>query len=115
MFSKRELEGYLLIDHRESPGITPEEAAKAGRGTVPVGRGMKFEAPTVNCSHCRRLVVLNPLRTRDRAYCPKCDHYLCDSCEAARAQTGECYTFAQRIDDFMEDVAKGRIPSIASA
>lgn len=111
MFSKRELEGYLMIDHRESPGVTPEQAMMAGRNTLPVGRGQRFEAPTVNCSHCERLVVLNPGRTRDRAYCPKCNHYLCDQCEAARVQTGLCKPFAQRIDEFIDAAAKGHIIS----
>jgi hypothetical protein len=27
MFSKREAEGYLLVDHRDSPGISAEQAA----------------------------------------------------------------------------------------
>ena len=71
MFSKRELEGYLMIDHRMGEGITPEQAARAGNGTIPVGRGMLFQSPTVNCSHCSRLIVLNPDRSRSRGYCPK--------------------------------------------
>jgi len=109
MFSKRELEGYLLIDHRESPGITPEEAALAGKATLPIGRGRKFEAPSVKCSHCERLVIMNPLRTRDRAYCPKCDRYLCDDCELKRVISGgECYSYKQKIDDFINAAAKGR-------
>ena len=107
MFSKRELEGYLLIDHREAPGISVEEAARAGRRTIPVGRGVKFERPTVNCSHCEALVVLNPLRTRDRAYCPKCDRYLCDTCEAMRAASGgDCYPFRRKIDDVLNRALK---------
>ena len=115
MFSKRELEGYLLIDHRESPGFTPEEAAMAGRGTLPVGRGRRVELPTVNCSHCERLVLMNPLRTRDRGYCPKCDRYLCDQCELVRVQSGgECHSFKKKIDQFMENAAKGKIVSVVS-
>ena len=108
MFSKRELEGYVLIDHTQGEGITPEVAATGPAGTMPVGRGMRFEAPTLNCSHCTRLIVLNPQRTRERGYCPKCDRYVCDDCEAKRvASGGECYTFKQRIDDFMDKVSKG--------
>jgi hypothetical protein len=31
MFSKREAEGYLLVDHRQSHGVTPEEVPTAKR------------------------------------------------------------------------------------
>ena len=107
MFSKRELEGYLLIDHRAGEGITPEQAALAGHETIPVGRGMRYESATINCSHCSRLVVLNPLRTRERGYCPKCDRYVCDQCEAERVRTGICKPFQKVIDEFLENAAKG--------
>lgn len=106
MFSKRELEGTAIIDHRESPGVTAEQAA--AMRCMPVGRGTRAELPTFTCSHCTCVVVMNPLRTRERGFCPKCDRYVCDRCEAARvASGGECYPFAKRIDDFMDEVAKG--------
>ncbi len=111
MFSKRELEGYLMIDHRNSPGISPEEAALAGRDTLPVGRGRIAEFPAINCSHCQRLVVMNPGRIRDRAYCGKCDRYICDHCEAERVRTGVCKPFKQVIDEFIDDAAHGRLIS----
>jgi hypothetical protein len=107
MFSKRELEGYLEIDHRESPGITPELAAKIGRGTVPVPAGTVFKAATYNCSHCEALVIINPKRTRTRGYCAKCDHYVCDLCETERVRTGVCRPFKQVIDEFIDKTAKG--------
>lgn len=59
-FSKGSLEGYLLIDNRASGG------------------GM-VESATVTCSHCHVVVVLNPLRTRARGHCRKCDKYVCDN------------------------------------
>jgi hypothetical protein len=107
MFSKRELEGYLEIDHRESPGITPELAAKVGRGTIPVLAGTIFKAATYNCSHCEALVVINPKRTRTRGYCPKCDRYVCDLCEAELVRTGVCRPFKQVLDEFIDKTAKG--------
>jgi hypothetical protein len=111
MFSKRELEGYLLIDHRAGEGITPEMAAEAQTKTVqpviPVPRGMKFETATINCSHCQALVVLNPKRDRSRGYCPKCDHYVCDLCEAERVRTGACRPFKQVMDEYLEQAVKG--------
>ena len=73
--SKRSREGYLLIDHRNSPGFSEIDAARAG---VPfVGSGV-FESATITCAHCHVVVVLNPLRTRERGYCRRCDHYVCD-------------------------------------
>ena len=106
MFSKRELEGYLMSDHRESPGFTPGQAVIPGCDALPIGPGALFEAPTVNCSHCERLVVINPNRTRSRGYCPKCDHYVCDECEAARVKTGICRPFKQVIDEWWDEVSK---------
>lgn len=77
--SKRKFEGLLVVDHRESPGITHEQA----RGMGPaVGKGQRLETPTYNCVHCQRVVVMNPLRTRARVFCQKCDDYVCDECEA---------------------------------
>lgn len=72
--SKRAQEGYLLIENRFSP-------ATDATADVPAIRGI-FESATVTCSHCHRVVVLNPGRTRPKTYCSHCDHYLCDSCAA---------------------------------
>lgn len=96
LFSERSLEGYLMIDHRESPGLDHPL----------LGPGSFLEAPTRNCSHCERLVVLNPRRNRERARCRKCFKYLCDGCGTTHKLTGECYSMAQRIDDFVNKAAK---------
>lgn len=106
MFSKRELEGYVMIDHRMGEGITQEEAARAGKDTIAVPRGNLFESATTTCSHCSKLVVLNPDRSRSRGYCPKCDKYLCDPCEANRVVSGECTCLQWRLDKFYERVTK---------
>lgn len=95
-FSKRSLEGYLLVDHRAGEGV-----GSSLRG------GSVFEAATLTCSHCQQQIILNPERTRERAYCPKCDHYVCDGCEAIRvARGGECRTFKQIMDDHEKAVLK---------
>jgi hypothetical protein len=80
MHSKRSQEGYLLVDHRNSPGITEADLA-----TVPLQRRHEFqtmrglfESPTVTCCHCGSVVVINPQRIRARHYCAPCDHYVCD-------------------------------------
>jgi len=106
MKSKRSHEGYLLIDNRNGPGLTDEQAQAAGL-PVGAGRGM-FESPTYTCSHCQVVVILNPLRTRERAYCAKCDHYICDRCGVAKAQTGECRTVKQLIDELQEQAVQAQ-------
>lgn len=58
--------GYLLIDHRASPG------------TDAVPSGTVFEADTFTCCHCNGVVVKHPLRTRERHMCMKCMHLTCD-------------------------------------
>lgn len=105
MQSKRRHEGYLLLDNRGGPGLD-ESAVHAAGLPAGAGRGM-FEAPTITCSHCQVVVVLNPLRNRERAYCPKCDHYICDKCGAIRAANGgECRPFKQLIEEAQEKAAR---------
>ena len=107
MRSLRRHEGYLLIDNRESPGVS-DAMLHAVWPPLPPGAGCgMFEAPTITCSHCQRVVILNPLRTRDRAYCRKCDHYVCDGCGVVLIQSGTCRPFEQIIDEAMEKAVKG--------
>jgi hypothetical protein len=62
-------EGYVLIDHRASPG------------TSEVPEGTLFETATLHCAHCPSIVIVNPGRTRERAECMKCGYkYICDNC-----------------------------------
>jgi hypothetical protein len=70
------------------------------------GRGL-FESPTFTCNHCEAVVVMNPDRSRARGYCRKCDHYVCDTCEARRvASGGECYPFKSMVNDLLNLVDK---------
>lgn len=107
--NKRDLEGYVRIDHTESPGFSRETAAAAGRGKLGdlVGAGKLFEGATFSCSHCARVVIINPGRTRARGYCPKCDRHVCDWCEAERVSTMMCRPVSQVIDEFMNNRNKG--------
>lgn len=79
MSSLQRHEGYLLIDNRAS------------------GDGL-LESATVTCSHCHRIVVLNPDRTRPREYCAGCDHYICDGCAAIRSSQPACLPFNKVLD-----------------
>lgn len=67
--------------------------------------GTLEESATVTCSHCQRVVVLNPLRTRERHYCRKCDHYICDN----PACHFECVPIQKIFDDLKERAIKGAI------
>ena len=97
--SKRRYEGYFQVDHSASPGL-PDELMPPGM-PARSGRG-NFEAPTYTCSHCPRVVVLNPLRRRERGYCKKCDKYICDFCTAALHETGTCLPYKRFLDEHQE-------------
>jgi hypothetical protein len=79
-------EGFLSIDHRASPGMP--------------GMPALYEAATACCAHCGAVVVLQPLRTRPRGHCRKCDAYVCDNC------TGDCRPFAKVLDDMEKRALK---------
>jgi hypothetical protein len=69
-----------MVDHRASPGLPVDFYKPLGSDMPAVGEGKMLEMATITCSHCNSIVVKNPLRVRERAYCSKCDHYICDSC-----------------------------------
>lgn len=73
--------GYLYLDHRASPGLPEDIARASGYDPKLCKEGKLFEADTLTCSHCKVCVVKNPLRTRARPHCLKCNHYICDLCE----------------------------------
>lgn len=83
-------EGYLLIDHRASPG------------NADVPEGQVFESAVLTCSHCQTAVVLRPDRSRERHYCMGCDHYICDVCAEIRKNTGVCRTMRQVMAEVFE-------------
>lgn len=80
MFRLKDRENYMMIDHRAGPGM-PENYSRAfGLPLLPAGK--LVEMATLTCGHCTGQVLINPDRTRDRGFCPKCFCYLCDSCVA---------------------------------
>jgi hypothetical protein len=77
--------GYLFVDHRASPGIPRDKAQQLGLDPLLVGEGKVMEADTIFCAHCNQPVILNPLRTRERAHCAACaGRYICDMCNVER-------------------------------
>lgn len=91
--------GYIQIDHSSSPGINPSDVpGRLKDSTLVVGEGEVLERDTKNCTHCERLIVLNPGRVRERPRCPYCHHYICDSCFAILQKTGQCNPIAKIVD-----------------
>lgn len=100
LMSKQIHEGYLMIDHRASPGFTPEEASRVGYGPAFAGEGKLFEAKTNHCSHCGTVVIMNPLRTRDRHLCVYCNKYICDNCGIQMKMPDYVHTtYKQQLDE----------------
>jgi ribosomal protein S27AE len=98
-------EGYLMIDHRASPGI-PE--ALAWRGGLPAGglrEGAFLELKTKKCRHCGGVSVLNPERSRERYSCMKCGDYICDACKAATLASGYIH---RSFSELADKVRSGR-------
>lgn len=78
--------GYLLIDHRASPG------------TLDVPEGKYTEFNTFTCCHCNGVVVMNPSRVRARNTCWKCSHLTCDK--------GVCVTECNPIKEGLDLIIK---------
>ncbi len=102
--------GYLQIDHRDSPGISVADVAHIP-GAMAVAGGAVMETDVYQCSHCQRTIALHApqARMKDRGYCPKCDHYVCNACEAARAKSGICVPMAQVVDAIGNQLVKGHV------
>ena len=110
MFSKRSLEGEVIIDHSASPGLSAEfvELCRRNGKEIPhAAGGQVYESATVTCSHCQRVVILNPDRTRARTWCAKCDRYICDLCAVAMKQTLECRNIRRVLDDLQNAAERG--------
>lgn len=103
--------GYLQIDHRDSPGLSPSDVAGIPGAMVAPG-GAVTERDLKQCNHCQRGIVLHPLRIRDRGYCPKCDHYVCDRCEAIRVKTGDCVPMVKILEHVGNALTKSAQPTI---
>lgn len=101
MITKRNQEGYLLIDHRNSPGMP---ASLVGPDGVAVPAGVTFESATITCCHCNCVVILNPDRTRQRGYCAKCDQYVCDNPICSQ----ECRPFRELLDSILAKIITTR-------
>lgn len=101
-------EGYLVIDHRASPGIPADIARKMGYDPDDVAEGALLESATLTCKHCATSWRKNPHRVRARAYCRKCDHYICDGCDRASAEPGYVHRSREEtLDAAMTSASRG--------
>lgn len=90
--------GILIIDHSASPGVDAETSRRLGVPHVPEGKVGEYK--TKSCAHCGTVVMINPLRTRERASCRKCGNkYVCDLCAAI----GDCRPIAALADAVSSD------------
>lgn len=101
MKTKRRQEGYLLIDNRCGPGVTEEFVRQSGKAVPFAPEGKIYESAFYTCAHCCATVVINPQRTRERAWCQKCDRYICDAC-GFLMQTHGCQNIDRTLDTLQE-------------
>lgn len=104
-------EGYLLVDHRASPGITEADVLRLralGHNVPLVPEGKSLELKTKKCAHCGGVVLLNPDRLRDRGHCYKCNEYLCDGCAAV----GDCRPIQALADAVFSDKRESLLPPL---
>lgn len=97
MRTQRSKESLLILDNRAGPGLDLPGG---------VGHGLA-ELPTFTCTHCQTIVILRMDRTRERAFCRKCDHYICDECGVIQAASTIHRPFAQVLDEAQELGARG--------
>lgn len=100
MPSLKRFEGYLLIDNRNSPGVSPDFIRQSGKDVPIVTEGKLYESATMTCAHCNTIVILNPNRSRARGYCSRCDKYVCDTPGCSK----ECNSFDKFLDKIQESL-----------
>lgn len=114
MRSLASLEGYVLIDNRNNPGVPDEIVLAQG---LPAGAGTGiFEEACYTCSHCERQVVKNRARTRPRGFCTGCNKVICDECDTKYHASGhQCIPFKAFAEEVRNAAAKGIADPVAAA
>ena len=103
MTSLKAKDGYVMIDNRNTPGVSDALIHSAGLPQG-AGRGL-FECASMHCVHCGGHVIPNPARTRPREFCKKCTAYICDPCHNAAQHADYVH---RTIDELTELVGSGR-------
>lgn len=108
-------EGYLIIDHTASPGLTAEDFRKVGiteeglhkmgLSMAEFGEGKRLERATIRCCHCGQQQFVNSARVRPRNFCRTCPEgqdYICDDPKCHF----DCRPYRKMLDDLQNDLAK---------
>lgn len=106
--------GYLVVDHRFSPGLPENVAREAGYDPNLTREGKLYEIDTLTCSHCKVVVVPNPLRKLERSKCAKCGwHYICDVCAFQASMPDYDHTpFDKKVELASSEIALGSPPKL---
>jgi hypothetical protein len=112
--SQRRQQGYLMVDHRASPGLTEDVSRALGYDPKLTSEGKLYEADTMTCAHCKCVVVKNPNRLRARHYCMKCGgEYICDGCAFKATQADYIHTpFVAVVENHLRQAALGSPSSL---
>jgi hypothetical protein len=105
MFNKRSREGYLMVDHRASPGLPSNIAAEAGYDFRQCTEGKLFETACYTCAHCNMPVPKSYYAGREHAECIKCDHFVCDRCAVLACQPDYVHLPFKKFIDISADYA----------
>src|SRR5258705_10022052 len=90
--------GYLMVDHRASPGLPEDVARQVGYDPKLCREGKIYEADTMYCCNCHGHVVKNPFRTRERHSYK--GQYVCDGCAYLLSQPDYVHVpLAKQVDD----------------
>lgn len=102
-------EGYFVVDHRASPGMTEAQALACGYDPAQCREGKVYETKLLTCRHCKTAAKKNPFRLRPRESCTKCGgKYVCDFCYARMQEPDYDHTpFEKLVDLAMDSAAKG--------
>jgi hypothetical protein len=98
-------QGYMMVDHRASPGFTEEQARAVGYDPAMCREGKVWETKTLTCMDCKHAVVPNPERVRPRETCRHCMHYICDICAVKANLSGHVCGCRKRDALFSDNAA----------
>ena len=102
------------MDNRVNSGVPDEIVVSQG---LPAGAGQGiYEEACYTCSHCQRVVVKNRERTRPRGFCKKCNHILCDGCDAEYHASGHrCMPVVAFQNELRDAIERGSTNPLADA
>jgi hypothetical protein len=99
LLTKKSREGYIFLDHRNSPGLPEDIALEAGFDPALCVSGQQMEVASLTCAHCGRVTPKSVYKGREYAECIKCDHYVCNVCAVEASKPDYVHlSFRQFVD-----------------